>query len=198
MKVTKQQLQKIIKEELNDMTESGELEEGFLDKLLGKQPRFGDFVTDDDVKKKLDVVQKNLGDVRGLASNQGNKELGLQVTKISNDVADLYSKTTPKGAELKTITDKPEDITLRNAKEALADPKRRSKLSTQGLVSILSKIAPAEKVPKRPEGGVDRAKLMGLVQQKLQNMPDAKTFQGRRPPRVRDRAIGENKKKPSK
>ena len=193
MKVTKQELQKIIKEELDAMTETGELEEGFLDKLLGKQPRFGDFVTDDDVKKKLDVVQKNLGDLRGLASNQGNKELGLQVTKISNDVADLYSKTTPKGPELKTITDKPEDITLRNAKEALADPKRRSKLSTQGLVKILSKIAPTEKAPTGPEGGVDRAKLMSLVQQKLQNMPDAKTFQGRRPPRIRDRAIGESK-----
>jgi hypothetical protein len=98
MKVTKQELQKIIKEELDAMAATGELEEGFLDKLLGKQPRFGDFVTDDDVKKKLDVVQKNLGDLRGLASNQGNKELGLQVTKISNDVAGLYSKTTPKGA----------------------------------------------------------------------------------------------------
>ena len=191
MKVTKQELQKIIKEELDAMTVAGELEEVFLDKLLGKQPRFGDFVTDDDVKKKLDVVQKNLGDVRGLASNQGNKELGLQVTKISNDVADLYSKTTPKGAELKTITDKPEDITLRNAKEALADPKRRSKLSTRGLVNMLSKIAPTEKAPTGPEGGVDRAKLMSLVQQKLQNMPDAKTFQGGRPAILRSRPVGE-------
>lgn len=191
MKVTKQELQKIIKEELDAMTKAGELEEGFLDKLLGKQPRFGDFVTDDDVKKKLDVVQKNLGDLRGLASSQGNKELGLQVSKISDDVASLYSKTTPKGPELKTITDKPEDITLRNAKEAFADPKRRSKLSTQGLVKILSKIAPTEKVPTGPEGGVDRAKLMSLVQQKLQSMPDSRTFQGGRPARLRSRPIGE-------
>jgi hypothetical protein len=97
MKITKEELQKIIKEELNAMTAAGELEEGFFDKLLGKQPRFGDFVTDDDVKKKLDIVQKNLGDLRGLASKQDNKELGLQVTRISNDVAGLYSKMTPKG-----------------------------------------------------------------------------------------------------
>jgi hypothetical protein len=176
MKVTKQELQRIIKEELSAMTEAGELEEGFLDKLLGKQPRFGDFVTDDDVKKKLDVVQKNLGDLRGLASNQGNKELGLQVTKISNDVADLYSKTTPKGPELKTITDKPEDITLRNVMSALADPKRRSKLSTQNLLNTLAKIAPGEKPPMGAEGMVDRAKLMDIVQKKLQNMPDVRKY----------------------
>jgi hypothetical protein len=191
MKVTKKELQKIIKEELDEMTAAGELEEGFLDKLLGKEPRFGDFVTDDDVKKKLDVVQKNLGDLRGLASKQDNKELGLQVTKISKDVAGLYSKTTPKGPELKTITDKPEDITLRNTMSALADPKRRSKLSTERLVGMLSKIAPTEKVPTGPDGRPDRAKLMSLVQQKLQSMPDVRTFQGGRPARLRSRPVGE-------
>lgn len=191
MKVTKKELQKIIKEELDEMTAAGELEEGFLDKLLGKEPRFGDFVTDDDVKKKLDVVQKNLGDLRGLASKQDNKELGLQVTKISKDVAGLYSKTTPKGPELKTITDKPEDITLRNTMSALADPKRRSKLSTERLVGMLSKIAPTEKVPTGPDGRPDRAKLISLVQQKLQSMPDVRTFQGGRPARLRSRPVGE-------
>jgi len=191
MKVTKKELQKIIKEELDEMTAAGELEEGFLDKLLGKEPKFGDFVTDDDVKKKLDVVQKNLGDLRGLASKQDNKELGLQVTKISKDVAGLYSKTTPKGPELKTITDKPEDITLRNTMSALADPKRRSKLSTERLVGMLSKIAPTEKVPTGPDGRPDRAKLMSLVQQKLQSMPDVRTFQGGRPARLRSRPVGE-------
>jgi len=97
MKITKQELQKIIKEELDAMTEAGELEEGFFDKLLGKQPRFGDFVTDDDVKKKLDIVQKSLGDLLGVASRQNNKELGRRVIQISNNVAGLYSKTTPKG-----------------------------------------------------------------------------------------------------
>ena len=191
MKVTKKELQKIIKEELDEMTAAGELEEGFLDKLLGKEPRFGDFVTDDDVKKKLDVVQKNLGDLRGLASKQDNKELGLQVTKISKDVAGLYSKTTPKGPELKTITDKPEDITLRNTMSALVDPKRRSKLSTERLVGMLSKIAPTEKVPTGPDGRPDRAKLISLVQQKLQSMPDVRTFQGGRPARLRSRPVGE-------
>lgn len=188
MKVTKQELQKIIKEELDAMTQAGELEEGFLDKLLGKQPRFGDFVTDDDVKKKLDVVQKNLGDLRGLASSQGNKQLGLQVTKISNDVADLYSKTTPKGPELKTITDKPEDITLRNMMSALADPKRRIKLSTQSLLNTLAKIAPGEKPPMGAEGGIDRAKLMDMVQKKLQSTPDVRKY-GNVP--VRGRGFGQ-------
>lgn len=191
MKITKEELQKIIKEELDAMTSTGELEEGFLDKLLGKQPRFGDFVTDDDVKNKLDVVQKNLGVLRGLASKQDNKELGLQVTKISNDVADLYSKTTPRGPQLKTITNKPEDITMRNMMDDLADPKRRNKISTQSLVKMLGRVDPGSKPPVGADGQVDRNKLMSTLQQKLQQLPDIRKFQGGRPARIGSRPVGE-------
>ena len=188
MKVTKQELQKIIKEEIDALTQSGELEEGFLDKLLGKQPRFGDFVTDDDVKKKLDVVQKNLGDLRGLASNQGNKELGLQVTKISNDVASLYSKTTPKGPELKRMTDKPEDISNFNAMDDLSDPKAKTSLSNDRLLRILKDKAPELSPPKNAKGEIDRVKLMNMVHRVLKGLPDARKY-GNVP--VRGRGFGQ-------
>jgi hypothetical protein len=176
MKVTKQELQKIIKEELDAMTVAGELEEGFLDKLLGKEPRFGDFVTDDDVKKKLDVVQKNLGDLRGLASKQDNKELGLQVTKISNDVANLYGKTTPKGPELKRMTDKPEDISNFNAMDDLSDPKAKTSLSNDRLLRILKNKAPEISPPRDAKGQIDREKLIDLVGKVLKGLPDARKY----------------------
>jgi hypothetical protein len=179
VKITKQELSNIIKEEVDKMQAQGELEEGFLDKLLGRDsPKFGDFVNDDEVKRKLDMVQKNLGDLRGLAARQNNKELGVQVSKISNDVGSLYSKATPKGPELKTITNKPEDQTLKNLKADLTDPKRRSKITTQTLIKTLSSLSPGTKVPTGPDGLPDRQTLMNLVQKQLSNVPDVRDFSG--------------------
>lgn len=99
MKISKQQLQKIIQEELAIMQEEGELEEGFLDKLIGKgDSSFTGFITDKDVKSKVDGVQTALGKLHNVASKQENRPLTDLVTLVSDKVGQMYNMLEPKGA----------------------------------------------------------------------------------------------------
>jgi hypothetical protein len=100
MKVTKQELQKIIKEEFNAMTVAGDLEEGFLDKLLGKQPRFDDFVTDGDVKNVLNKAISALTDLVRIASRQENKALTDKAAELKRQAMSLSSMSTPAGSNM--------------------------------------------------------------------------------------------------
>lgn len=98
MKISKHLLQEIIKQEMLQLVKEQEIDEGFLDKLLGKgDSKFGEFVTDDEIKRKLNSVQQLLGQLRGLAAKQDNKQLALGITNISSNVADLYKLSTPVG-----------------------------------------------------------------------------------------------------
>lgn len=98
MKITKEQLQKVIQEELTAMQQEGELDEGFLDKLLGKSSgQFGDFVSSEEVKSKIDSVQSALGKLHNAASKQENRPLTDLVNSVSNQVTQMYSSITPKG-----------------------------------------------------------------------------------------------------
>ena len=101
MKLTKEQLQKIIQEELAIAIEEGELEEGFLDRLFGKEDtKITGFVSDEDIKSKLDDVQRALGKLLNTAARQENGELVKLVKPISDQIAKMYSMAVPKGKEL--------------------------------------------------------------------------------------------------
>lgn len=80
------------------MQQEGELDEGFLDKLLGKSSgQFGDFVSSEEVKSKIDSVQAALGKLYNAASKQENRQLTNLINLVSNQVAQMYSNITPKG-----------------------------------------------------------------------------------------------------
>jgi hypothetical protein len=99
MNVTREEINQIIRQELREAVKRGELDEGFLDKLLGRgdSPEDLGFVTSDKVKKDLDGVQSAISKLKSTAKDQQNKELYLAVNSVSDKVAELYSMTTPKG-----------------------------------------------------------------------------------------------------
>lgn len=166
MKISREELQEIIKEELTKLISEEKLDEGFLDKLLGKDSvKFGDFVTGDEIKKKLDVVQQALGQLRGLAAKQDNKQLALGITNISDNVAQLYGMTTPAGEKLQTI----DSEFLKNLKDRLESGSKKD--SRARLMSVLAKISPETKnVPENTE------QLRALVLSKLRGMPDPEMY----------------------
>ncbi len=138
MKVSKEQLQKIIQEELAAMQQEGELDEGFLDKLLGKgDSQFGDFVSDEEVKNKIDSVQTALGKLHNAASKQENRPLTNLVSAVSDQVTQMYSNITPRGSSRITPSERGIGAAATSYKNAVDDLKGGKRLPSERLIKYV-------------------------------------------------------------
>ena len=134
MKVTKQQLKQIIEEELSQAVQEGELDEGFLDKLLGRgDSKFGEFVTSDEIQSLILKIQKDLGKLAGAAARQGNKQLYLKASDMSKHVDSLRTLSTPKGTG-----------EMPNPADFTGDPRRTSALDRGGTLARRAKLGEDE------------------------------------------------------
>lgn len=97
MKVTKEKLQKIIQEELAAMQQEGELEEGFLDRLFGKDKRSNEFVSDEEVKSVINNVINSITDLVRTASRQDNRNLADKAAELKRTAMSLSALSTPSG-----------------------------------------------------------------------------------------------------
>lgn len=100
MNLTKEQLQKIIQEELAIALQEGELEEGFLDKLLGKDKRSTEFVTGKEVKDLLTNVINSISELVRTASRQGDMGLADKAAELKRQAMSLITQEVPAGNEL--------------------------------------------------------------------------------------------------
>ncbi len=100
MKLTKQQLQKIIQEELETMQQEGELDEGFLDRLFGKDKRSTEFVTDQEVKDVIGKVINSISELVRTASRQENAKLADKAAELKRTAMELSSLAIPVGKDL--------------------------------------------------------------------------------------------------
>lgn len=137
MKVTKEQLQKIIQEELTTMQQEGEVDEGIFDKLLGRGDKFGDFVSDEEVKSKIDSVQAALGKLHNIASKQENRPLTNLVSAVSNQVSQMYSNITPKGSSRITPAERGVGAATVSYKNAVDDLKSGKRVDAKRLIKYV-------------------------------------------------------------
>jgi hypothetical protein len=107
MKVTKEKLQKIIQEELATMQQEGEIDEGFLDRLLGKDKRSTEFVSDEEVKDIISKVINSISDLVRTASRQDNRILADKAADLKRTAMSLSAFATPSGTNMPP---KPEDF----------------------------------------------------------------------------------------
>jgi hypothetical protein len=106
MKISKEQLKDIIKEELESLVEEGgasegELDEGFLDKLLGRgdTPQDLGFVTPEQMKSQLMKVRKELTRALDMAVAQNNEEIRYILgQKIAPELKKMFDMVNPKGS----------------------------------------------------------------------------------------------------
>lgn len=82
MKVSKEQLKKIIQEELSAAIQEGELEEGFMDWLRGTN----EIPSDNDIKSKLDNVKSSLKGLYNTAGKAGDYILSNFAKKMLGDI----------------------------------------------------------------------------------------------------------------
>jgi hypothetical protein len=97
MKISKEQLKQIIKEELSQAIKEGDLEEGFLDKLLGRSKSSKEFVTPEEIRDLITKAINSLGDLVRVASQQDNTKLADEAARIKRDVMSLSSLEVPRG-----------------------------------------------------------------------------------------------------
>jgi hypothetical protein len=98
--VSKEQLIQIIKEELSQAVQEGEIDEGFLDKLLGKgdSPEdLTDFVSDEKVKAQVDKAESAVRQLYLMAGKQGNPNLRDLAKDTLIKVQQMPSMISPKG-----------------------------------------------------------------------------------------------------
>jgi len=82
MKITKSKLKQLIKEELEQVVEEGELDEGFLDRLMGRSMKKGG----DMVKPKV-YAPDNRGTIRDLQMDKD--EMGDAIEEFNLSLKDL-------------------------------------------------------------------------------------------------------------
>lgn len=100
MKVTKEKLQKIIQEELSTMQQEGEIDEGFLDRLLGKDKRSTEFVSDEEVKNIINNVINSISELVRTASRQDNRILADKAAELKRTAMSLSAFATPSGTNM--------------------------------------------------------------------------------------------------
>jgi hypothetical protein len=120
MKLTKQQLQKVIQEELAAMQQEGELEEGFLDRLFGKDKRSTEFVSDEEVKSVINNVINSITDLVRTASRQDNRKLADKAAELKRTAMSLSVLSTPSGTNMPP---KPEEFGI----DTRSDPRPSSR-----------------------------------------------------------------------
>jgi len=120
VKYTKQEIQKIIQEELSAAIKEGELDEGFLDRLFGKDKRSTEFVTDQEVKDIINKVINSISDLVRTASRQENRLLADKAAELKRTAMALSSLAVPTGTNLPP---NPEQF----GKDTRTDPRIRSR-----------------------------------------------------------------------
>ena len=100
MKLTKQQLQKVIQEELAAMQQEGELDEGFLDRLFGKDKRSTEFVSGQEVKDVVNNVINSISELVRIASRQGDMGLADKAAELKRMAMSLPVQEVPVGKDL--------------------------------------------------------------------------------------------------
>lgn len=108
MKITKQQLQKIIQEELSAMQQEGDLEEGVFDRLFGRSSEFSDLASTGKTKEEQELsseiinAQNSLKQVARIAANK-NPELNTMALSLADKLSDM-SKLAKMPDEKETTT----------------------------------------------------------------------------------------------
>ena len=100
MKITKEKLQKIIQEELASIQQEGDLEEGFMDRLLGKDKRSTEFVSDEEVKNIINNVINSISELVRTASRQDNRMLADKASDLKRTAMSLSAFATPSGTNM--------------------------------------------------------------------------------------------------
>ena len=100
MKITKEKLQKIIQEELTSIQQEGDLEEGFMDRLLGKDKRSTEFVSDEEVKNIINNVINSISELVRTASRQDNRMLADKASDLKRTAMSLSAFATPSGTNM--------------------------------------------------------------------------------------------------
>ena len=100
MKITKEKLQKIIQEELTSIQQEGDLEEGFMDRLLGKDKRSTEFVSDEEVKNIINNVINSISELVRTASRQDNRILADKASDLKRTAMSLSAFATPSGTNM--------------------------------------------------------------------------------------------------
>lgn len=100
MKITKEKLQKIIQEELTSIQQEGDLEEGFMDRLLGKDKRSTEFVSDEEVKNIINNVINSISELVRTASRQDNRMLADKAADLKRTAMSLSAFATPSGTNM--------------------------------------------------------------------------------------------------
>lgn len=94
MKITKQQLQKIIQEELSAMQQEGDLEEGVFDRLFGRSSEFSDLAATGKTKEEQELsseiinAQNSLKQVARIAANK-NPQLNIMALSLADKLSDM-------------------------------------------------------------------------------------------------------------
>ena len=89
MEFTKEQLRKIIQEEFQISIEEGEIDEGFLDRLFGKDKRSTEFVTGREVKDVVNKVINSISELVRIASRQGDMRLADKAAELKRQAMSL-------------------------------------------------------------------------------------------------------------
>lgn len=100
MKVTKEELQKIIQEELSSAIKEGDLDEGFLDRLFGKDKRSTEFVTAQEVKDVINNVINSISELVRVSSRQGDMGLADKAAELKRMAMSLPVQEVPAGKDL--------------------------------------------------------------------------------------------------
>ena len=97
MEFTKEQLRKIIQEEFQISIEEGEIDEGFLDRLFGKDKRSTEFVTGREVKDVVNKVINSISELVRIASRQGDMRLADKAAELKRQAMSLSVQEVPSG-----------------------------------------------------------------------------------------------------
>jgi len=95
MKITKQKLQQIIQEELQEMQQEGELDEAFLDRIFGRSSEYGGLVSgqsgDQEINDKVVAAQNSLKDLGRILNKKNFQQLADKALNMSTEIAGLGS-----------------------------------------------------------------------------------------------------------
>lgn len=95
MKITKQKLQQIIQEELQQMQQEGELEEAFLDRIFGRSSEYSGLVSgqsgDQEINDKVVAAQNSLKDLGRILNKKNFQQLADKALNMSTEIAGLGS-----------------------------------------------------------------------------------------------------------
>jgi len=128
MKITKEKLQKIIQEELTTIQQEGDLDEGFMDRLLGKDKKSTEFVSDEEVKNIINNVINSISELVRTASRQDNRILADKAADLKRTAMSLSSFATPSGTNMPP---KPGEFGRDQRKPANSTAKIRGSLEEQ-------------------------------------------------------------------